>query len=406
MANVSCTFTSINDVLAQAEAGQLNITAAVSTCQGLCTLAWGVGNPDLSGIGLNISYILQAVLTVLFGPLFCLLYWYRQRPSKDDKGINDTTENIETLHDSKSTKDAVEPPEILPDNKSIKDATADTPVDGKCTNCIKDTNKNLEDLHDAFLDVSAQFSIPVAVATVTRFLQNPPFYEITFMHSLTTMQFLSLLSTAVTAGIFKTRKEPMRITVICLYGLLEFGFYMGLVGGLRTSGARWDAIDELGEACKAYGTLLPGFEDIPKLRTIVPHFSAHQVLLEWGHYALWKASFIVIGLILAGFVALAVVVCVIWGLGALLISQEIWVLGSMSLAFTIATIVELVRMERTRSIMQAITGAEFGDNAWGFGQVVSLFLWVPISIQAAYTLIEIYFPSSRSKAVDKAGKAA
>ncbi|KAF7979971.1 hypothetical protein HWV62_40038 [Athelia sp. TMB] len=329
MTSTSCTpFSSINDILASAEAGQLNITNAVSTCQEICTLAWGVGNPDLSGIGMNVCYIFQAILTFLFGPIFCVVYWYRERFAEE-------------------------------------------------------TIKHLEELHDGFLDVSAQFSIPVAVGAVTRFLQKPPFYEITFMHSLLTMQFLSLLSTAVTAGIFETRKSSMRITVICLYGLLEFGFYMGLVGGLRTSGARWDAIDQLGEACKTYGTLLPGFEEIPKLHGIVPHATVKEFFngSNRGYRAFWT----VVGLILAAIAALIVLAGTIWGLRWLFINKDIRLLGLMTLAFTVGTIVELGMMERTRSIMQAITGAEFGDNQWGFGQVVSLFLWVPICIQAAYT---------------------
>ncbi|KAF7985915.1 hypothetical protein HWV62_43824 [Athelia sp. TMB] len=334
MANTSCSFTSINDVLAQSEAGQLNITTAVSMCQGICTLAWRVGNPDLSGIGMNVCYVFQAILTFLFGPLFCVVYWYRE----------------------KYTRKTVE---------------------------------NLEKLHDTFLDLSAQFSIPVAVAAVVRFLQNPPFYEIAFMHTLLTMQFLSILSTAVTAGIFETRKKPMRIATICLYGLIEFGFYMGLVGGLRTNPARWKAIDQLGDACKAYGTLLPGFKEIPKLHGIVPHVTAKQLFAwSWKGTAAWKAAFTVIGLILAGIVSLAVVAGVIWGLGYLLSSKEIRVLGLISLAFTVGTVVELTQMERTRSLMQAITGTNFGDNQWRFGQVVSLFLWVPICVQAAYYVIQ------------------
>ncbi|KAF7979988.1 hypothetical protein HWV62_40072 [Athelia sp. TMB] len=328
MANVSCSpFTSINDVLAQAEAGQLNITTAVSTCQDICTLVWGVGNPDLSGIGMNVCYVFQAILTLLFGPLFCVFYYYR---------------DIFT----------------------------------------KQTVENLEELHDTFLDVSAQFSIPVAVAAVVRFRQDPPFYEITFMHSLLTMQFLSLLSTAITAGIFETRKKPMRIAVICLYGLIEFGFYMGIVGGLRTNRVRWEAIDQLGEACKAYGTLLPGFEEIPRLRQI----RIGAMMGSAGSYG-WKGVFIVIGFFLLGIVGLFVAGGIIFGLLMVLSSKDIWVLGLTSFAFTIGTLVEMGQMERTRTLMQAITGADFGDNQWGFGQVVSLFLWVPICVQAGYYVI-------------------
>ena len=64
----------MNDLLNQAQAGRLNITTIVTSCPDICALAWGSGNPDLSGIGANVSYILQAVLTFLCGPVLCLVY--------------------------------------------------------------------------------------------------------------------------------------------------------------------------------------------------------------------------------------------------------------------------------------------------------------------------------------------
>ena len=105
-----------------------------------------------------------------------------------------------------------------------------------------------------------------------------------------------------------------------------------------------------------------------------------------GSYG-WKGVFIVIGFFLLGILGLFVAGGVIMGLVWVLSSKDIWVLGSLSLAFTIGTLVEMGQMERTRKLMQAVTGADFGDNQWGFGQVVSLFLWVPICVQASYYVI-------------------
>ncbi|KZP25982.1 hypothetical protein FIBSPDRAFT_1041064 [Athelia psychrophila] len=345
MANTSCAFPSINDLLAQAEAGQANITTVVSTCAGICSMAWGAGNPDLSGVGLIICYVFQAVLTVLFGPLFCVFY--------------------QCLHKNLAAK----------------------------------TDKNLGALHDAFLDAIAQFSVPVAVATVIRFRQNPPFYEIVFMQSLVTMQFLSLLATAVAAGIFDERKSPTRITVICVYGLVDFGFYMGLLGGLRTSVARWDAINELGDACQAYGTILPGFQAIKKLRWLLPHvnwgddsFSDSFSFTESANdMAEDKMAGIIIGFILAGIICLGIVVGVGWLLWEMFRRKYIPPIGLVSLGLSIGMLVELARMEQARTVMQNITGSDFADNEWGFGQIVSLFLWVPMCAQAMYCLLSLFF---------------
>lgn len=331
MANSSsCFFPSIIDILNQAEAGQLNITTTVASCPDICTLAWGTGNPDLSGIGANISYIFQAVLTFLFGPLFCLVY--------------------------------------------------------KRWKFSKRTTEHLEKLQDSFLDISAQFSIPVAVAAVIRFRQHAPFYETAFLRSLTTMQFLSLLSTAVTAGIFEKRHDWKRITVICLYGLVDFGFLMGLIGGLYTSEASWETISELSDACTAYGKILPGYQYIPKAHVHLPHLSAKQVFWDWSG-ASWKFDGIIAGFVAAATAALVVACFITCWVFMCLWSQSGWVLGIMSVGFTIGTIVEVVEMERTRNVMRAVTGPEFEDNQWGFGQVIALFLWLPLCIQAIYYAI-------------------
>ncbi|KZP20585.1 hypothetical protein FIBSPDRAFT_537548 [Athelia psychrophila] len=336
MANTSCSFPSINDLLVQAEAGQVNITTVVSTCEGICSIIWGAGNPDLSGIGLIVCYIFQAVLTVLFGPLFCMFHYH--------------------FHDGLA--------------------------DG--------TKTKLEELHDTFLDTIALFSIPVAVATVIRLLQNPPVYEMGFMYSLTTMQFLSLLTTAVIAGIFGPSdkyKSPTRIIVICIYGLFDFGFYMGLVGGLRTSAARWEAINELGNACQAYGTPLPGFEAINKLRWLLPHVNWSPYVKELFEFkAKFQIGLIITGFVLAGIACLGIAVVVVGLVWCIFKRKSIPTIGLMSLGLSIGMIYELVRMEQTRTLMRDITGSNFADNQWGFGQVVSLFLWVPTCAQAIYCL--------------------
>lgn len=52
----SCDFTSINQFLANTEAGGVNITLAVERCSAVCSQAWGNGNPDLSGIGVGSQF--------------------------------------------------------------------------------------------------------------------------------------------------------------------------------------------------------------------------------------------------------------------------------------------------------------------------------------------------------------
>ena len=49
--SIACSFASITSVISQADNGNLNISQLVDSCPQICSLAWGTGNPDLSGIG-------------------------------------------------------------------------------------------------------------------------------------------------------------------------------------------------------------------------------------------------------------------------------------------------------------------------------------------------------------------
>ncbi|KZP09111.1 hypothetical protein FIBSPDRAFT_964219 [Athelia psychrophila] len=322
MANTSCSdsFPSINNLLVQVAAGQVDITTVVSTCEGICSMAWGPGNPDLSGIGLIRCYQIQAALTVLFGPLFCVFYHF--------------------FHD----------------------------------NFTDETNKNLEVLQDTFLDTVAQFSVPVAVAAVIRLHQDPPFYEIDFMYSLMTMQLLSLLSTTFTASIFDEPKSLIRANVICIYGISDIVSFMVFIEGRQTSTARWKAINELGGACQAYGTLLPGFEAIQNSRWLNKLTKVEWLLTYTG---------LVLG-------SLCIVAGLVW-LAWKIVSGEGNIrrigLMMMSVGLSIGMALELWRMMKTRAIMQHNTGTGFVDNEWGFAQVFAPFLWVPMCAQFIYCFL-------------------
>jgi len=46
-------FVSLTDLLSETQAAHVNLTIEVQVCPDLCTLAWGQGNPDLSGVGVS-----------------------------------------------------------------------------------------------------------------------------------------------------------------------------------------------------------------------------------------------------------------------------------------------------------------------------------------------------------------
>lgn len=70
----TCDFDTMNDFFDYTKKNGLNITVEVQNCQDLCLLTYGVGNPDLSGIGMMYAYSIQTGLTILVGPVYRILY--------------------------------------------------------------------------------------------------------------------------------------------------------------------------------------------------------------------------------------------------------------------------------------------------------------------------------------------
>jgi hypothetical protein len=238
--------------------------------------------------------------------------------------------------------------------------------------------------------------ITVAIAAVIRIKQSALFYKLTFLRHLTTMQFLSLLSTSVAVGLFERpyRRGIQRILIVTLYGILEFGFYMGLVGSLIASNVSWMAITNLSNAWNSYGRIFPWTKHVhfpPPRKINLPKISAKEYFNPFSKKG-WKFSLIIFRLVIAGTVGLILAGLVItalcygiYGLFHVLRGKTArFLVVLISLGLTIGMLVELAAMERTRNIMTETTGADFQDNQWGFGQVIALFLWMPLCIQLVY----------------------
>ncbi len=204
MANSTCSITSINDLLDKVDRNLLNVTTTIASCPNICSLAWGKGNPDLSGIGLNVSYIMQAILAVLCGPILALIYSLRDRLGLDER-----------------------------------------------------TQDRLSEICHSFVNISAAFNIPVAIAAVIRTRQYAPFFEQYFLLFLVGMQSCSFVSVVCGLPVFD-RRHHKSVQAIPLYlgiqGLLLFVTFM-----LVRSISRWVSIQELIAACKSYGQVLPFF---------------------------------------------------------------------------------------------------------------------------------------------------
>jgi hypothetical protein len=280
------------------------------------------------------SYILQVALTILFGPLFVTVIGFVT---------------------------------IFGLRKKLR--------------ISKDAQEYLQQVQDSFLDVSAQFSIPVAIAAVVRLYQSPPFFEISFLQSLTTMQFLSLLSTAIaTVVAMPKHKDKRRILVISLYIIVHFVFLMVIVAFLRTTKSSWTTIQELSDACTGYESISPGFV-YPQPHNIG---LSNLTFKEYYESSNSKKNLIILGLVLAGFAALVIAGYILIVLYHIFKARHPGFLGPIALGLSCGVIYEMSQLQRKRQIMKAVTGTDFVDNQWGFGQVIAIFLWVPLLIQVLY----------------------
>jgi len=41
-------------------------------------------------------------------------------------------------------------------------------------------------------------------------------------------------------------------------------------------------------------------------------------------------------------------------------------------------------LQTMRSELRDITGGDFQDDQWGFGQIIAVFLWIPLCLQVVY----------------------
>ena len=234
MANSTCSITSITDLLNKADGNLLNITTMIDLSPDICSLAWGKGNPDLSGIGVNTSYIFQAILTVLCGPVIGLAYTLRHW-----LGLA-------------------------------------SPIEGQ-----------LPKFAHSFIDISATFNIPVGIAAAARMDQSPPFFEQFFLVQLLDMQMFSFM--AVMSVIMLVFDNPHRSG--CSISALYFGIQVFLsifVSNLQTmKNSTWRSSKELINGCKSYKQIAPFI--IPTAEQVIVVFPDLATRCNWNSFTKWSA---------------------------------------------------------------------------------------------------------------------
>ncbi|PMD54129.1 uncharacterized protein K444DRAFT_667755 [Hyaloscypha bicolor E] len=387
-------FSSLTDLVVAATRAQINITLEVQKCPGLCLLAWGTGNPDLSGVGTNISWLFQALLTVLFCPL---LRVYLQLASSD-KVKN--TEKVEVL---------------------------------------------LQDTHKEFLGATILIALSVLVATIVYVRHSHPIFEVTFLYYLATMQFLALLGTALSALQFcdwdvepqaatstdstapasgpvdgtqpakgrrrpnlekqrgevekiweKWTEQPVITTVACIIG---FGLYLGCLSWIRGQSISLSFLPELASSCSTYGRIVP---HIPPATSPAPKINWGLLHHMWTHIRAPGNFFVCLIFVLIILCAVAAVLFLAYLAFATLVFLLVnpYSNSLFTLAFAIGVLFFTGQMQVKRNNLKKVVGKQYTDGEWGFGQIVAIFVWMPTTLRLIARWVEIAPACRRKKPSD------
>ncbi|KAK1758859.1 hypothetical protein QBC47DRAFT_409683 [Echria macrotheca] len=336
----NCSFPDMQSFFTYALDHGLNLTAEVERCQNLCILTYGVGNPDLSGIGMMYSYTFQVSLTILLGPLFRIFLLLSSQPWWHTSPVLGTESGLHKILSN-------------------------------------------PDVQLVFWEANGFIVFASAVATLVRMRQSPTIFEVAQMQVLMFMQLNSLLI------IFFCLLHPVaRWWQRFFQFLLGFGVAMAALYESRLNRA-----DENNWYLAGLGCV-----DVPAFKTITPipfpspvvffaavicvsafliqSLSEHKGVTKGNKYP--RARKVLRGLE------------VLWGLFV-----------SASLA---AMVIGLVTLWRQRFQLQGVAGDAFEDHIWGFGQVAALFTWIPIPVEMSYRVNDWLKDRSKRRRAAKEGR--
>ncbi|KAG4444080.1 hypothetical protein IFR05_000433 [Cadophora sp. M221] len=317
---------------------QLNITEVVTACPEHCKLAWGTGNPDLSGIGVFISYALQLVICIVLGPGHIVLY--------------------------------------------------------RCFN--QSRHDYLESIQLVALNTTILFALPVAIASFTYLKTGPDLFEMAFIYYLNLMQFLagiSLFCSWVTCAVRANNEIDFRsIATVFVGGSLHTGLFGGLLSWIDKSSFKDQRFVEFVSICKTYGYLIPNLP--PVLLRRPPIVPSNRRLND----------FVLVCIIAGGVLLLMILFRLLVHyekrIEALLVrtapigeTNEFWSFKlaacMVSLGCTSTIAWSFAKMHVIREQLTQNTKGRVEDNEWGFGQVVAIFLWIPLLLESLGLLIVV-----------------
>jgi hypothetical protein len=358
----NCSTLSLHEITTANLPHDFNLTAFAEECPSFCKTAYGVGNPDLAGIGVSlpahdtrsyqperqlwntgadrdhqvyVSYNIQAGIPFLFAFLPEILY-------RKYRGLTATR-----WHDS------------------------------------------LFRLQKAAVDGQIIFTLPILVASYVRLLQSPPLYEYQFIAGLATAATSSAFASASTlvklATLFPDKIRQKRLWLVVLELVLIMAFW---ITTLATVVRFTMLIYHTTKVCMPYGKT---FVDLGRVMNAVAPGKSQGLYV----YVPW--------ILVALMVIPALGVLVLVSIGAILATRQRELLPTkreregplitsimcredMSLlAGVVCWLIQVgcvVALGVTRSgFRHMLAGDYYSENEWGFGQVIALFVWGPLLVE-------------------------
>lgn len=328
----TCDFNTMNDFFDYTKRNGLNITVEVQNCQNLCLLTYGVGNPDLSGIGVSsqtqafsifstnvadrlcllimqmmYAYSIQTGLTILVGPVYRILYLT-----------------------------------LAPVSHFVRD---------------------LRDVQTNFFSSNGFFVGSSALATLANLSQNPSTFEIAEMQAMAFLQVNSILVTffcvVVAQPISRWAARVLLYFIVFVLVLVALGrSHLG-----SDSRENWRlASDGCAHSSTDYNVINP----IPYPSWTVAIFAVAGTITFWIQSLKEKFQ----GDKLRK------------SLFRLLIVFWVMLIGLL----TAGMVVGLTMMWRQRRHLRSLARDKFEDDQWGFGQIAALVIWAPIPVELLYVL--------------------
>ncbi|KAF2096272.1 hypothetical protein NA57DRAFT_79039 [Rhizodiscina lignyota] len=309
------------------------VTELIGECPAVCDTVYGNGNPDMSGIGVFISFMVQAAYFVLYRPVLGIIFL------------------------------------LIPQRHLTARAKLNL--------------KRVKNLSEAIHGTSIFLTFSTLVAGSVRIKQSPPEYEVIFLFRLSRYLFHLGQSSFIVSCSFAC--GPTRSRYDRWYDLLEF-INTILANYVNTAASRLPPNVML---WKFVSLICAKDHHFP-----APTSSNQPVMLSWPvypavHITLFVALFIG-GILLALFFSwnkwkIYVLVGRIFKDGTV----RMMFFGAYNLLVITLTIHNAYELYDIRSKMLALDPVADSDNEWSFGQVTAVLLWVPITLWMVRNLLRL-----------------